>query len=804
MPTLHDVVSSDSLAEIRPLLRQGANINETDSAGKTAIMLAIGLRKLPLVNYFLRRDVDRYVINDKHEITLDLASHVDKDLAKRLVIKHATEAGYVETNIDDTNTVLENKLITTLLYQSKRQGWQAQDCVNLRYFLKILNREFQSYSETQFNQYIRAQEAQNHDFYGSYLSDNSDSDEEKEYQELSHDVKSEYKAQANTFQQRGQLSNLFFKKRSGEGARGDIKPLEKASSIFNLSDRTTISHGQSVDLRQVRQDLRHLNRLLAEGISQEEAQSQVETRFFVAQYRGITHLISKWNKTSRVAHRQDDEIGKAQYSTSVLKDQGIDIFSDYVEARERMEQNQESLERQAQTLKQILLTLREPLPCSNEHYSYTNYAYLLQNLYTQDYDGFHRLLRQDPLLQAIFPNSVNPFLSTGDTPYHALKYAYGIKPYKGHGDERLHPRWQRNGRAERPYSGITYVSLHPITDYDKDGPLHLISLNRNGEIKLTNELNIIAERESCFPAYMPRERVIYKHVAKYLSFRGPYKQIYDLKYGITPYFYTKLQTMLAHAAPHSKEMTDFKKILGEWLCSYYEVKLIEHARKTAEARGGVLVYRDINGGFSLTPPIDSVNRNTNAMSGHIKSPIKMKQQLRRAMAAKSQIGVRILEKKAEIKNITQNMAEMGLSGSGEYSVFEEGNSGLNIYLSMAINAIREKRYLALQQLLSTPDFAIRLNTLFSIYQLESASLPHITVLRDDAQALQYTFRSHIANMDTEEQTRPEDIYHSLVAMKSKLPLIDKKSGVIAPAFRFFTPGPQPIVTKDVSQYRLEL
>lgn len=732
MPALHDAVRANSLSTIKRLLRQGADINATDEAGNTALMIAISLRHILVVNYFLECDPDLYQANNNGDIALSLAMSVSPELVKKLVIKHATESNYIEYALDDDNRTLENKLITTLLYKSKRHGWKSQDCHNLRYYLNALNPHYSNFSEANFNAYIRHQETQHRTFYGSYLSDDSDSDEENQLL-LAPDVKRKQDKQASKLQQRGQLDRLFLTRASGGRGKGDFKIFKEASVTFDLKARAAISYGKHVDRDQVAQDLRSLNRLLAGGASLEEAQSQVRTRFFVAQYRGITHLTSKWNKSSRVAHRQDDEVGKAQYSSSVLSAEGIEIYKDYIQAREKIEQNKDSLEQRAQTLREILLSLREPRPCTYDRYSYTNYAYLLQNLYTQAYDDFHRLLSQDPLLQAVFFNGANPFLSTGDTPYHALKYAYGIKPYQGHEDERIRPRWQRDGRAERPYSGVTYVSLHPVTDYDQDGPLHLVHLNRNAEIKLKKELNIIAERESCFPAYLPEGRVIHKHVAKYPSFRGPYKEIYNLKYGITPAFYAKLQAKFLNAPPHSEEMTEFKKILGEWLCSYYEVKLIEKARKAAKHREGVLIYRDINGEFSLTPPIDSVNRNTTEMTEVLKSPVKVKQQVRSDMAKDAEPGVRVLEDEAEIAVIAQ---QMNLGEAGEFSVFAAGNSYLSIPMSLAINAIKEKRYAALQHFLSKPEFAVQLNDSFFTKQLDIASLPHMAVLQQDARALQ--------------------------------------------------------------------
>jgi hypothetical protein len=769
LKSLHDAVRANNLDKVKAFIEKGADINGVDGDGNTPLMLAVIAGYIPIVRYFLKQPVDLNIRNKKNYIALSLSKAVDPAITKMLIIKHVTDASDVETSLEDDTPTLINKLITTLLYKSKRKAWAELDCYNLRHYINSLDPKFTGFTQQDFEAYIRKQESSFGEFYGSYLSDDSDSDDEQDYHQQAKLTQEKIKKQSKKYQDRGQLDKLFFKKKTGDRKCGDIRPVTEGSAVFDLKERTQIHLNKHEKRDKIARDLRHLNRYLASGETLEAAQAKVETRFYCAQYRGVTHLTSKWNQASRKAHRSEDENGQAQYSASVLKEAGIDIYKNYHEARQLIGQNKDSLEVRARTLKEVLLTLREPRPCTYDNYSYVNFAYLLQNLYTQDYDGFHSLLKQDPLLQAIFSNDANPFVSTGDVPYHALKYAYGIKPYKGHEDERLRPRWKRNGRAERPYSGVVYVSLHPLEDYDNDGPLHLVSLNRTAEIRLKSELNIIPERESCFPAYIPEGRVIHKHVAKYLSFSGSYKQIYASKYGIDETFYNKLCALLKKARPHSKEMTQFKKILGEWLCSYHEVRLIDIARKAAKAKGGVLVYKDINRGFSLVPPIDSVNRNMSAMTEEIKSPVKEKQQFRRKIASSTKNSVRIIGNEADLDAITDGISELTLSSSEDFSVSGEGNGKISIQLAMAVNALKEKRYLGLQQLLSRPELASQLNKTLSTYQLLNASLMHIAVLLKDPKAMQLLLSCpHLTIQSVDETTNGN--FHGVCYFEQLSPL----------------------------------
>lgn len=731
---LHDAIRNNDLDTIRALIRQGVDINALDKEGNRPAHLAAMQGNLKILEYLVHCGADINKLNSQFKTAFAVAVNRLPKLPLVSVITSALQHNYIDTIDNSSSQIVINKLITTLLYRLQRYSWKNADSRQIRFLIYSLEPKFLKFKEADFKQYITKQETDTNEFYGSYLSDDSDSDDEDFYDP---DLNQKIIKKSEKYKNRAQYSQLFYTRRTGNHARGELKQNEEASVVYNLQERTKIYYSTKTDLFQVEADLAKLNALIAQGRKLQDAQDQVATKFYVAQYRGITYLTSKWNQQSRRSHRQDNEVGKAQYSSSVLAEQGIEIYRDYDQAKRLIIEKNEKLEQAAKTLHEILLTLREPRPCTFGGYSYSNLAYLLQNIYTQDYDHFHQIIKTDPLLSSVLLNTYNPHISTGDTPYHAMKYASGIKPYKNHENERLRPRWKQNGKAERPYSGVTYTSLHPITDYDNNGPLHLISLNRKGEVKIKNELTIIAERESCFPAYIPENRIIHKQVVKYPSFKKIYKEIYLLKYGIDEQFYYKLKELRDKASPHSEAMTRFKKLLGEWLCSFHEVRLIDFARKEAQRRNGVLVYRNADGGFSFMPPIDSVNRHHNDMTEAIKNPIKEKQKFRAEVGASSSQpkSIRIVSRLEDIDNIMDEITDLNVDIEEGVSIFSDGNHALDLPLAIVLNAVREKRYLALEKLLSSPEFTKKLKQTTMTSQLLNASPLHLAVLLDDAVAV---------------------------------------------------------------------
>lgn len=252
---------------------------------------------------------------------------------------------------------------------------------------------------------------------------------------------------------------------------------------------------------------------------------------------------------------------------------------------------------------------------------------------------------------SIFDGLLNgdcPFVSTGDNPRHALKYAYGMKFYQGHYHERLKPSWDADGKARRPYIGKVYASLHGLEEYMEDNPNHVPSMNLTGRIVVGNMIS--DEREATFPAFIPANRTVIEHIAKMPSFPGDsaevgYRKVHLLKYGLDEEAFGALHGELREAlkkeaelakAPRkpvvepkkkgakkaevvvevvpSDEPVDDEEIavdappldaflqkLCAWMVNYEELRLVELARRIAFGRKMYLIYRDSFGRLARSP-----------------------------------------------------------------------------------------------------------------------------------------------------------------------------------------------------------
>lgn len=206
-------------------------------------------------------------------------------------------------------------------------------------------------------------------------------------------------------------------------------------------------------------------------------------------------------------------------------------------------------------------------------------------------------------------NDGNPFVSTGDTPRHALKYAYGMKFYGDLKGNRLFPSWDyETGRVKRPYSGKAYVMLHGLLDYLADAPLHVPTLNTTGRIRVGDE--IVEERETTFPAYIPRERVVFEHIAKFPSFDGYRIEHHLEKYGLDEEDYEHYRDALYKSSlsvlSKNENYVQESRNIEAWLVNFHEARLIEIARRMAKKRGMLLVYKSSDGG--LCKQLTSVRR----------------------------------------------------------------------------------------------------------------------------------------------------------------------------------------------------
>lgn len=483
-------------------------------------------------------------------------------------------------------------LIDKFIYESMRHDLKEEPCVSLRAAINKFLPESKNSSLAYFTNLLAQQETIAKTYYSECLSEDSDSDEEQLFIKTPKKDRAAKVLEADIYRKAAQ-SGKFFEAFKNNQQVNDTNP----------QLRPFIRRPENFKRRQAKSDLNAINERLKAGKPvNDKFLASLETRFLIAQYRGIHYVTSRWDAEARRAHREMDEIGKPQYSSAVFKTEGVEGYRDMLNKSQDNPDFHKQLTQAAVVIQNILIKMQESDPCSFNGYAYQNLFLLLQKQYSANYDGFPgwlnaELKKENSILAEYLDNKERPLFSTSDVPNHALKYAFGVKLYEGHKDERLRPRWRDNLCAERPYSGKVYLSLHPLTDYEQHKPSHLTSLFKKGMVSLGNV--IIAERETSFLAYMPEDRVAYHFKAKYPSFHGAYKTIYHHKYGIKEDMYKALQNAFTTFAPHTVERKNVIKSLGDYLSAYNEVRLVEKAQNLARSQNSVLIYRDEDGNFSL-------------------------------------------------------------------------------------------------------------------------------------------------------------------------------------------------------------
>lgn len=468
------------------------------------------------------------------------------------------------------------------------------------------------------------------------------------------------------------LQEFWDKKNKGNVQVSDNELHTQNAQIHHDMDWTK---GVEADFQRARQIFAALNKVEADGDADAElkekargearqALGQLKTKFCIAQYRGITYKTSGFDRASRQSSRETIEVGQPIYSFSVFKAAGVNPAAYF--ANQTTEEDMRRLAVVAEQLKSVLVDKRSSGALTYLNYEYDSQAHALQDVYTNKYDYFHaaiqlyfaeqsgwvkarlkkaeeelaggegwekkpQLVKDRMIRQKVFGsfappdnfdlfkgllNAECPFVSTGDVPRHALKYAYGKKFYEGHKHERLLPRWNPRGRAEQPYSGKVYVSLHGLADYISDAPLHVRTLNNQGKIKVAADIAL--ERETTFPAYIPAGRLAIEHIAKIPSFiqEDGWRPLYLKKYGITEDDYAAHYKAIRQESVQEKAYGEFgekeNKVektggtyinLDSWLVNFHEVRLIELARQLALSRGEYLIYRDEDGELSKELPV---------------------------------------------------------------------------------------------------------------------------------------------------------------------------------------------------------
>lgn len=396
----------------------------------------------------------------------------------------------------------------------------------------------------------------------------------------------------------------------------ELKPLKDSTAKAHLLPRAEIkldssNRRESLEKYQAANHDRIIINSLIErdGELKVEHLSQVSTKFYIAQYRGINYMIDRWSADARRYHRQMVEEDFPQFTEVVLKTLPYCFYTQLSEKNDftKNQEEQNQLIKRAYRLLAFLLTLGQTGPCidytdenKEQVYFFDNVSDRLQHRFSNGINShlmqLQKLREQFPAYWGKYlPSAHNPSNATGDRPYHALKYTFGLKDYYDH---PILPRYQSDGRIEYSHVGKVYVSLHALSSLSENPQINRVSqMDRSARITLLRDIG--PEKESSFAGLIEEGCVFYEMVAKFPSLQEAYSRIKEIKYGLDYDLYTSFQFLIRLSQPNSDLRNLVVDLLSEWLCSYHEVTLIEIARKEAEKRGGILVYLNSEGFLSF-------------------------------------------------------------------------------------------------------------------------------------------------------------------------------------------------------------
>ena len=528
--------------------------------------------------------------------------------------------GIIQLQPNDSFDIILNKFLTKLCYIAYRHDINSEEYKTIKSYIDILQPKFRSSSIEQLRHYLKKQEEINNDYFGSYLSDDSDSEEfyDKDMEELSV-PRNQLENAGNYLEQN--LSRLLKQEK--------LLKRENIACLPSLKERQSLSY-KGIKFEEAKIELEKLNKRLKQGESINQILPTLKTQFFVGQYRGITYFLNKWNQISRQNHRNKNERFEHYYSEAVYLEAGYENLHDFYKEKEHSIEQQIKLFSKANILKGKLINLKTAKNCNYKLKKYDNYKDVLQEIYTNGYQSFKKLIAEDKILKKMLPKGGIPVVSTADTPNHALHYAYALKAYSYQKKEIIQPRWNKSGKAERAYAGKCCVFLIQLNTFDSiEYPNHLVSKNWNAEVEIPDY--IVAERETSFDAYIDKNNVIIQHVAKYPSFNNSYKHSFLNKYGMDEKLYSLFQKAVQTTRRHTQEWKNLKILIGEWLCYVHEIRLIKKTQAYTENKGGVIVYHDNqHNQFSFQLPLYTPRGNYTSTTSEQKKILEEKIQARKA------------------------------------------------------------------------------------------------------------------------------------------------------------------------------
>lgn len=353
-----------------------------------------------------------------------------------------------------------------------------------------------------------------------------------------------------------------------------------------------------------------LNKIIVEINKKIEAEEPVDLSkyppLFIVNYRGVHYFNQFFDQTKRRATRSlihNHQFHHSIYSSAVyeLANLAVGEIIDTPEKKLAI----------ANARKQLQASFRniETVPASENawwgkdrahdlaiHQHYHRYVNAYEEFRKESAEKRHEVYKY-------FKNTKNPYISTADSPRHAILYALGGKATMEHGC--LRPRYIK-GRAKHPKTGYVQIIFHQLHEISNKKPLFLSSLHAANKIDINSR--VLNERETTYKTSISGRHVAYTKSIRFPAFNKPYhEKFHKKKYGLEKRSYDAFKKVLTNSSSTTTTLLDT-------LTNHYETQLENKAHQLARKAGGYIVYMGLDGRLAsvLTTTLDisTVRNNT--------------------------------------------------------------------------------------------------------------------------------------------------------------------------------------------------
>ncbi|MCE3237457.1 MAG: hypothetical protein K0R24_438 [Gammaproteobacteria bacterium] len=339
---------------------------------------------------------------------------------------------------------------------------------------------------------------------------------------------------------------------------------------------------------------------------------------FIPGFRGINHMPGRFSdEVRRLLRKSEIQLAKretAYFSEAVLKGH-LDFYQDVELLKQTYEKDSEVYARLLETGEELckqLLRIQQVEHILAHGLSegggkdkrlFGNLLDVLQHIYTNGIISFQRMLaqmREDLKIDFHLPNAYNPFISESEAPYHAYRYALGMKnPYE---PGALKPRYRNDGRPSYPYLGEIQITLRRLDSLTILSRRRSLVREKQQYGALSAATVIAPELEATALGYLPEEEVVYSEVVRCPNFSDEYNVEFDQRYGFTPKIFALFKERIIANAKNRLEYETVLEDLFEWLCCYHTARLVKKATELAIEKKGQLAFLDQNHGISCDVP----------------------------------------------------------------------------------------------------------------------------------------------------------------------------------------------------------